>query len=246
MADFTESLKKIVPTSGETKILTGWGLSSVVLFALSYVVFSFITSSGVSSKRLPIVRVLVLSGVLYAVLMVRDIIAYYAGVGVDEMYSFSPVVVFGVLFFMSVFLIYSIHDIQDIGSLVAESSQKTGGNLFSLFFETDENFEEIDETPATHNPRVNPSQQMSPPAMTSGDSMGVSQYGPSNDPFTNAVAGGSHSLPQSTRDKDANSKMYDQRGDVNVTVPPPSQPQQVHSAPLMPSNSGMGGNFSAF
>lgn len=250
MADFSSAVKKIVPTTGETKVLLGWGLATALMFALQYVVFAFVSGSGVSSRRLPVMRVLVLGGVAYAVLMMRDLVAYYAGVGVDEMFSMSPVVVFGVLFFMSVFLIYGIHDIQDIGSAVATSSQKTGGNLLSFFFETEnENFEEIDETEATHNPnrQASPSPLIQPqrplPPMASGDSMGVSQYGAGSDPFANpgasAAAGGSHSLPQNTRDTNMNKTMYDQRGGVSMGA----GAQQVQQ-PLMAAGGMMGGGLS--
>lgn len=243
MADFSTAVKKIVPTTGESKVLLGWGLAAAVMFALQYVAFAFVSGSGVSSKRLPVMRVLVLGGIAYAVLMMRDLVAYYAGVGVDEMFSMSPVVVFGVLFFMGVFLLYGIHDIQDIGSSVAISSQKTSGNLFSLFFESSDNegFEEIDETEATHNPNVQQQPRAPLAQMQSGDSMGVSQYGSGSDPFANpGAAGGGHSLPQGTRDKDANKTMYDQRG--GVSTPPPQQPSQQPTQ-LMAAGGMMGGGL---
>jgi hypothetical protein len=234
MVDFSTAIKKIVPTTGESKVLLGWGLATTVMFALQYIVFAFVSGSGVSSKRLPVMRVLVLGGIAYAVLMMRDIVAFYAGIGVDEMFSMSPVVVFGILFFMSAFLLYGIHDIQDIGSSVAISSQKTGGNIFSLLFETDNNerFEEKDESEATHNPNR---QQLQPMAQT--DSMGVSQYGQGSDPFTNPPGGGGgHALPQGTRDKNVNKTMYDQRG--GPSTPPPQQ-----APPLMAAGGGMGGGL---
>jgi len=244
MADFSTAVKKIVPTTGESKVLLGWGLAAAVMFALQYVAFAFVSGSGVSSKRLPVMRVLVLGGIAYAVLMMRDLVAYYAGVGVDEMFSMSPVVVFGVLFFMGVFLLYGIHDIQDIGSSVAFSSQKTSGNLFSLFFESSgsEGFEEIDETEATHNPTVQQQPRAPIVQVTSGDSMGVSQYGASSDPFANPGAGGGHSLPQGTRDKDANKTMYDQRGGVSSPQQPAQQPAQ-QSSQLMAAGGMMGGGL---
>lgn len=249
MVDFSTSIKKIIPTTGESKVLLGWGLATTVMFVLQYVAFAFVSGSGVSSKRLPVMRVLVLGGIAYAVLMMRDILAYYAGVGVDEMFSMSPVVVFGILFFMAAFLLYGIHDIQDIGSSVAISSQKTGGNLFSLFFESNgEGFEEVEETDATHNKqrvqRAPPSRAPLTP-MQQGDSMGVSQYGASSDPFANPASGGEgggHPLPQNTREKDINKTMYDQRGGMS---PPPQQPvQQPSPQPLMAA--GGGSSFAAF
>jgi hypothetical protein len=78
----------------------------------------------------------------YIVLVIRDLVAYYAGVSVEEMFSMSPVAVFGVLAFFIAFLIYAIHDIQDVGSMVTRSSKKTGGNLLTFFFEGDEGFED--------------------------------------------------------------------------------------------------------
>ena len=254
MADFSTTVKKIIPTTGESKVLLGWGLAAAVMFVLQYVAFAFVSGSGVSSKRLPVMRVLVLGGIAYAVLMMRDLVAYYAGVGVDEMFSMSPVVVFGILFFMGVFLLYGIHDIQDIGSSVAISSQKTGGNLFSLFFESsgNEGFEEIDESEATHNPQLSTQQpvQAQRPLMPSGDSMGVSQYGNGSDPFTNpASAGGGQSLPQGTRDKDINKTMYDQRGGVSsppAQQPPQQAPQLMAAGGMMGGGLGGGSSFAAF
>jgi len=243
MVDFGAAVKKIVPTTGESKVLLGWGLASAIMFALQYVVFSFVSGSGVSSKRLPVMRILVLGGIAYAVLMMRDIVAYYAGIGVDEMFSMSPVVVFGIMFFMSAFLLYGIHDIQDIGSSVAVSSQKTGGNLFTLFFESKdgEGFEEIDETELTHSQNQH---AQKPPPMPRTDSMGVSQYGSGTDPFANPPGGGGgHALPHGTRDKDANKTMYDQRG--GVTPQPPAQAQQPtqQAAPLQAAGGMMGGGL---
>lgn len=145
MADFTGSLKKIVPSSGETRVLLGWGLATAVLIILQYVVFSVASSAGVSSGRLPVVRILGLGAGAYVVLMIRDLIAYYAGVSVDEMFTLSPVVVFGILAFMVGFLLYAIHDIQNVGSSMARSSRKTGGNLLSFFFEDSEGFDEEEE-----------------------------------------------------------------------------------------------------
>ena len=250
MADFSTAVKKIIPTTGESKVLLGWGLAAAVMFVLQYVAFAFVSGSGVSNKRLPVMRVLVLGGIAYAVLMMRDLVAYYAGVGVDEMFSMSPVVVFGILFFMGIFLLYGIHDIQDIGSSVAISSQKTGGNLFSLFFESSGNevFEEIDEAEATHNPNRQPVQK---PLTASGDSMGVSQYGSGSDPFVNpAGGGGGHALPQGTRDKDANKTMYDQRGGVSSPPQQQAPPQQANqlmaAGGMMGGGLGGGSSFAAF
>jgi hypothetical protein len=185
MADFAGSLKKIVPSSGETRVLLGWGLATAVLIILQYVVFSVASGAGVSSGRLPVVRILGLGAGAYAVLMIRDLIAYYAGVSVDEMFTLSPVVVFGILAFMVGFLLYAIHDIQNVGSSMARSSRKTGGNLLSFFFEESEGFEEEEgdggeqaNPPPTNNaPRENPSSMMNPVPV------GMDHYGPGTDPF---------------------------------------------------------------
>lgn len=213
MADFSSSIKKIIPTTGETKVLLGWGLATTVLFVLQYVVFAFVTGSGVSTKRLPVLRIVSLGAVAYAVLMIRDLIAYYAGVAVDEMFSMSPVVIFGVLVFMTGFLIYGLHDIQDIGSSVAISSEKSGGNVLSFFFENDEGFEDDEEEkPQKKQQLAHRDQsiiQQPPMQLQPADQGGVSQYGMSSDPFTN-----SSNLPTSTRDKQRNQQDIDPRGSV--------------------------------
>lgn len=246
MADFSGSIKKLFPTTGETKVLLGWGLATATMFALQYVLFAFVSGSGVSTKKLPVMRVLVLGAVAYAVLMMRDVIAYYAGVGVDEMFSMSPIVVFCVLFFMSVFLVYAIHDIQDIGSSVGTSSQRTGGNILSFFFETDkEGFEEVDESRAEHNPSQHTTNSLRP--IQSSDSMGVSQYGSGSDPFMNATAGGSHSLPHSTRDKDMNKTLYDQRGgEPPLKQQSPPRQELMAAGGMMGGSLGGGSSFAAF
>lgn len=189
MADFTGSLKKVIPSAGETRVLLGWGLATAVLIVLQYVVFSVASGTGVSSGRLPVVRILALGAGAYVVLMIRDLIAYYAGVSVDEMFTLSPVVVFGILVFMVGFLLYAIHDIQNVGSSMARSSRKTGGNLLSFFFEDSEGFEEEEEEETNQqnssnqrrssgsNPAENFSNIMNPAPI------GMNHYGPGTDPF---------------------------------------------------------------
>ena len=213
MVDFSTSLKKIIPTTGESKVLLSWAIAAVAMFVLQYVAFAFVSGSSVSSKKLPVMRVVVLGAIGYAVLMMRDIVAYYAGVGVDEMFSMTPIAVCGIILFMTVFLLYTIHDIQDIGSLVATSSQKNGGNLFSLVFDNGEGFEEIDESETEPvQPSKIPRSQPRQPRDSS-----VSQYGQGTDPFT---AGGGTDMMQGTRDKHSNQKLYDQRGSAGVPQPP--------------------------
>jgi hypothetical protein len=263
MADFSSSIKKIIPTTGETKVLLGWGLATAVLFALQYVVFAFVTGSGVSSRRLPVLRVVSLGAVAYAVLMVRDLIAYYAGVAVDEMFSLSPVVVFGVLLFMTGFLIYGLHDIQDIGSSVVSSSERSGGNLFSFFFESDgEGFEDEDPTPETKRRLAGAHRdqgivQQPPSFLQPAEDMSVSQYGLGSDPFTVSRAsggggggGGGGGLPAATRDKHTNQQNLDPRGAVGGGSPVPPQMSQAQ-APLYaaaPMGGGLSGgsSFAAF
>jgi len=262
MADFGGSLKKIIPTTGETKVLLGWGLATAVLFALQYVVFAFVTGSGVSTRRLPVLRVVSLGAVAYAVLMIRDLIAYYAGVAVDEMFSLSPVVVFGVLLFMTGFLIYGLHDIQNIGSAVASSSERSGGNLFSFFFEGDgEGFEDEDQD-ADETPRKRPAGahrdqgivQQPPSFLQPAGDMSVSQYGIGSDPFTVSRAsggggGGGGGLPAATRDKHVNQQNLDPRGGVGggggSPSLPPAQAPLYAAAPMGGGLSG-GSSFAAF
>lgn len=182
MADFAGSFKKIVPSSGETRVLLGWGLATAVLVILQYVVFSVASGAGVSSGRLPVVRILALGAGAYAVLMIRDLIAYYAGVSVDEMFTLSPVVVFGILAFMVGFLLYAIHDIQNVGSSMARSSRKTGGNLLSFFFEDSENFEDGEEEQVETVPKKSTIRN-TPPTLSNPPAIGMDHYGPGTDPF---------------------------------------------------------------
>ena len=184
MADFMGSFKKIVPSSGETRVLLGWGLATAVLIILQYVVFSVASGAGVSSGRLPVIRILGLGAGAYVVLMIRDLIAYYAGVSVDEMFTLSPVVVFGILAFMVGFLLYAIHDIQNVGSSMARSSRKTGGNLLSFFFEDSEGFEEDggEEEQDKPPPKKN-TQRENFSNMTNPAPVGMDHYGPGTDPF---------------------------------------------------------------
>jgi hypothetical protein len=189
MADFTGSLKKIVPSAGETRVLLGWGLATAVLILLQYVVFSVASGAGVSSGRLPVVRILGLGAAAYAVLMIRDLIAYYAGVSVDEMFTLSPVVVFGILAFMVGFLLYAIHDIQNVGANMARSSRNTGGNLLSFFFEDSEGFDDDEE-------EVQPKKKVQVQQRSSGNGggiqtpppVGMNHYGPGTDPFQSTQA----------------------------------------------------------
>jgi len=182
MADFAGSLKKIVPSSGETRVLLGWGLATAVLIILQYVVFSVASGAGVSSGRLPVVRILGLGAGAYVVLMIRDLIAYYAGVSVDEMFTLSPVVVFGILAFMVGFLLYAIHDIQNVGSSMARSSRKTGGNLLSFFFEDSEGFDEEEEEEAKTVSKKQPVKEKFSNIRNPAP-VGMDHYGPGTDPF---------------------------------------------------------------
>jgi len=182
MADFAGSFKKIIPSSGETRVLLGWGLATALLVVLQYVVFSVASGAGVSSGRLPVVRILGLGAGAYVVLMIRDLIAYYAGVSVDEMFTLSPVVVFGILAFMVGFLLYAIHDIQNVGSSMARSSRKTGGNLLSFFFEDSENFEDAEEEQEQAPPKKQASREKFS-NITNPQPVGMDHYGPGTDPF---------------------------------------------------------------
>jgi uncharacterized membrane protein YgcG len=184
MADFTGSLKKIIPSAGETRVLLGWGLATAVLVLLQYVVFSLASGAGVSSGRLPVVRMLGLGAGAYVVLMIRDLIAYYAGVSVDEMFTLSPVVVFGILAFMVGFLLYAIHDIQNVGTTMVRSSRNTGGNLLSFFFEDSENFEDEEEEVAVKKVQQKaPSQTSNENFNTPPPAIGLNHYGPGTNPF---------------------------------------------------------------
>lgn len=184
MVDFTNSLKKVIPSAGESRVLLGWGLATAVLIVIEYVVFSLASGTGVSSGRLPAMRMVSLGVGAYVVLMIRDIIAHYAGVSVDEMFTLSPVVVFGILVFMVGFLLYAIHDIQNVGTSVVRSSRKTGGNLLSFFFDNDkEGFEEGEEED-TQGQKQTPRKRVKVmrEGMSSGP-IGTDHYGPSDDPF---------------------------------------------------------------
>jgi len=206
MADFGNSLKKVFPSPGESRVLLGWGLATALLIVLEYVVFSVASGTGVSSGRLPVVRILLLGAGAYVVLMIRDIIAYYAGVTVDEMFSLSPVVVFGILAFMIGFLLYAIHDIQNVGATMAQSSKKTGGNILSLFFDdSPEGFE--DSEPEVEQPKTQPAKQASPPPRmpvqdppaTTAPAIGMNHYGPETNPF-------SQTRSESTRNGESHSQ----------------------------------------
>ena len=187
MADFTNSLKKIFPSPGESRVLLGWGLATALLVVLEYAVFSVASGTGVSSGRLPVVRILLLGAGAYVVLMIRDIIAYYAGVTVEEMFSLSPVVVFGILAFMIGFLLYAIHDIQNVGATMSQSSKKTGGNIISLFFDdSPEGFEDaepVEEQPKTKQAPPPQIPVQDPPA-TTVPAVGMNHYGPETNPFS--------------------------------------------------------------
>lgn len=182
MADFAGSFKKIIPSSGETRVLLGWGLATVVLVILQYVVFSVVSGTGVSSGRLPVVRILGLGAGAYVVLMIRDLIAYYAGISVDDMFTLSPVVVFGILAFMVGFLLYAIHDIQNVGSSMVRSSHKTGGNLLSFFFEDSENFEDAEEE-QEETPHKKKASREKFSNIQNPTPVGMDHYGPGTDPF---------------------------------------------------------------
>lgn len=230
MADFTGSLKKVIPSSGEIRVLLGWGLATAVLILLQYVVFSLVSGTGVSSGRLPVVRILGLGAGAYVVLMIRDLIAYYAGVSVDEMFTLSPVVVFGILAFMVGFLLYAIHDIQNVGSSIARSSRKTGGNLLSFFFENTEGFEEeTEEEPKPPAQRSTPTPEAFA-GMGTPRPIGTDHYGPGTDPFNGTKS-------QSTRTGSSQGQDIRDMEQVSNTM----ASQDIHETP----GESMGGGVSS-
>jgi hypothetical protein len=235
MADFAGSFKKVIPSAGETRVLLGWGLATAVLVLLQYVVFSFASTSGVSSGRLPVIRILGLGAGAYVVLMIRDLIAYYAGVSVDEMFTLSPVVVFGILAFMVGFLLYAIHDIQNVGTSIVRSSRNTGGNLLSFFFEKSEGFEDEEEdggnisASSSNGQNGNRSQGEGFSNIRNPAPVGMDHYGPGTDPFQRTQA-------QSTRTGSSQGQDIRDMEQVSNTI----ASQQV-SAPSGPQDGGGGG-----
>ena len=262
MADFTASFKKIVPSVGETRVLLGWGLATAVLVALEFFVFSVVSGSSVSSRRIPVLRIVTLAAGAYIVLMIRDLVAYYAGVSVEEMFSMSPVAVFGVLAFFIAFLIYAIHDIQDVGSMITRSSKKTGGNLLTFFFEGDEGFEDEEdgEGGAGGESGGGQGQGQVPPNQVGGNGGrsflpaadgGMTQYGMGSDPFAGVGAtstrdGTNRNGGQDLRDMSAISQTTAARhsggGGGRVAV---QQPVVMAPAPMASSSAG-GSAFAPF
>lgn len=251
MADFAASFKKIVPSAGETRVLLGWGLATVILVALEFFIFSFVSGSTFSSRRIPLLRVGGLAVGAYVVLMIRDLVAYYAGVSVEEMFSMSPVAVFGLLAFFIAFLIYAIHDIQDVGSMVTNSSKKTGGNFLTFFFEGDEGFEEEneEETPKNGNGQSSPNQTGggNRAFLPSADG-GMTQYGMGSDPFSgvssSSTRDGTNKQGQDLRDMSSISQSAAARhsGRAGGAV---QQPMIVAPAPMASSAAG-GSAFAPF
>ena len=264
MADFTASLKRIIPSVGETRVLLGWGLATAVLVALEFFVFSVVSGSSVSSRRIPVLRIMSLSTGAYIVLMIRDLVAYYAGVSVEEMFSMSPVAVFGVLTFFIGFLIYAIHDIQDVGSMITRSSKKTGGNLLTFFFEGDEGFEDDEdgtEGGSGSGSEGGQGQGQVPPNQVGGNGGrsflpaadgGMTQYGMGSDPFSGVGAtstrdGTNRTGGQDLRDMSAISQRTAARhsgggGGGRVAV---QQPVMMPPAPMASSSAG-GSSFAPF
>jgi hypothetical protein len=260
MADFTASFKKIVPSVGETRVLLGWGLATAVLVALEFFVFSVVSGSSVSSRRIPVLRIITLAAGAYIVLMIRDLVAYYAGVSVEEMFSMSPVAIFGVLAFFIAFLIYAIHDIQDVGSMITRSSKKTGGNLLTFFFEGDEGFEDEEDGQGGSDGSggagpANGSQV--PPNQVGGGGRsflpaadgGMTQYGMGSDPFAGVGAtstrdGANRNGGQDLRDMSAISQRSAARHSGGG-APAVQQPVVMAPAPMASSSAG-GSAFAPF
>lgn len=257
MADFTASFKKIIPSVGETRVLLGWGLATVVLLSLEFFVFSLVSGSSVSSRRIPVLRIITLAAGAYIVLMIRDLLAYYAGVSVEEMFSMSPVAIFGVLAFFIAFLIYAIHDIQDVGSLVTRSSKKTGGNLLTFFFEGDEGFEDEDEEGGEGGNNKGGAGAQVPANQVGGGGRpflpaadgGMTQYGMGSDPFagvgsTSTRDGANRNGGQDLRDMSAISQRTAARhsGGGGVAI---QQPVIMAPAPMASSSAG-GSAFAPF
>lgn len=237
MVDFVASLKKVIPSSGETRVLLGWGLATAVLILLEYVVFSLTSGASVSSGRLPVVRILGLGAGAYFVLMIRDIIAYYAGVSVDEMFTLSPVVVFGILAFAVGFLLYAIHDIQNVGTTMARSSRQTGGNLLSFFFEETprEGFEDDDEEDEG-KPQKKPKQKAQ---VNEGmaNQIGMNHYGAGSNPFQ-------HTKSQSTRTGSSQGQDIRDMEQISNVMAGQQAPQQAQSEYTM-DGEAMGGGVSS-
>ncbi len=261
MADFTASFKKIVPSVGETRVLLGWGLATAVLVALEFFVFSVVSGSSVSSRRIPVLRIATLAAGAYIVLMIRDLVAYYAGVSVEEMFSMSPVAVFGVLAFFIAFLIYAIHDIQDVGSMITRSSKKTGGNLLTFFFEGDEGFEDEEEgleggDGGAASGSGNGGAQVPPNQVGGGGRSflpsadgGMTQYGMGSDPFAGVGAtstrdGTNRNGGQDLRDMSAISQRTAARHSGGG-APAVQQPVVMAPAPMASSSAG-GSAFAPF
>jgi hypothetical protein len=244
MADFAGSFKKIIPSSGETRVLLGWGLATAALIAIEYIIFSFASGAGVSNRRLPVMRILFLGVGAYVILMIRDILAYYAGVSVDEMFTFSPVAVFGVLAFFIAFLLYALHDIQNVGASMAKSSRDTGGNLLSFFFDN-EGFEAEDEEEGEPASQKSGGQgQASTPTPAPKQFLptldgGMNPYGMGSDPFQTTA-------PAATRS--GSSQGQDIRDMENISRAAASQSvQQPPMAPsFMPSMTSGGSSFAPF
>jgi hypothetical protein len=229
-------------------------LATVVLVALEFFIFSFVSGSTFSSRRVPLLRVGGLAVGAYVVLMIRDLVAYYAGVSVEEMFSMSPVAVFGLLGFFIAFLIYAIHDIQDVGSMVTNSSKKTGGNFLTFFFEGDEGFEEEEdgEAPKNGNSQSSPNQTGgggNRAFLPSADG-GMTQYGMGSDPFSgvssSSTRDGTNKQGQDLRDMSSISQSaaarHSGRGGGGGVV---QQPMMVAPAPMASSAAG-GSAFAPF
>jgi hypothetical protein len=135
MVDFKESLQKIFPTGAEMKVVGSWLVASAVLFLLMYVARGLTSGTANASSREPVFRLLVLIVVAYVVLMLRDIITYYVGITGEEMFQSSPVMVFGIMIFFTIFILVVFEDIYTLSEPVAKSAAETRGNLYQLFFD---------------------------------------------------------------------------------------------------------------
>jgi hypothetical protein len=135
MVDFKESLQKIFPNGAEMKVAGSWLVASAALFLLMYVARGLTSGTANSSSREPVFRLLVLILVAYVVLMLRDIITYYVGITGEEMFQSSPIMIFGVMIFFTVFILVIFEDIYTLSEPVAKSAAETRGNLYQLFFD---------------------------------------------------------------------------------------------------------------
>jgi hypothetical protein len=135
MVDFKESLQKVFPTGAEMKVAGSWLVASAVLFLLMYVARGLTSGTSNASSREPVFRLLVLIVVAYVVLMLRDIITYYVGITGEEMFQSSPIMIFGVMIFFTVFMLVIFEDMYTLSEPVARSASETRGNLYQLFFD---------------------------------------------------------------------------------------------------------------